>query len=179
MATMVEKLREYDEEWWEDTVREYGPKLTRFVQAKSGLDWSECQDVVQDTFMGLLESKRGESFDMDRPLAGYLYGIAAHKIADRMRRKLPLADSGIADAAVTPRPEESIEAPQRVCTALQRQIRDRERVGDRVGASVLGATLGQGEDVAEVADRLGIDRHRAAAIRANCVNRMRARLGVG
>jgi RNA polymerase sigma-70 factor (ECF subfamily) len=52
-----------------------------------------AEDVVQETFIGFLTSL--PNYDRRRPLEGYLFSIAAHKLTDLLRRegrrpKLPL-----------------------------------------------------------------------------------------
>jgi len=56
-----------------------------------------AEDIVQETFIGFLTSL--PNFDQRRPLEGYLFSIAAHKLTDYLRREgrrptLPLVPHG-------------------------------------------------------------------------------------
>ena len=59
------------------------------------------EDDVQETFIGFLTSI--PNYDVSRPLEGYLFSIAAHKLTDHLRREgrrpaLPLAGTSTGGA---------------------------------------------------------------------------------
>src|SRR3990172_4735543 len=72
--------------------------LIRRIREGDAEAWSELigrfEGLVQETFIGFLTSL--PNFDGRRPLEGYLFSIAAHKLTDYLRREgrrptLPLA----------------------------------------------------------------------------------------
>lgn len=93
---LVERIRAGEERAWEQLIAQYEGRLLAFVESRLR-DRASAEDVVQETFVGFLTSL--PNYDRRRPLEGYLFSIAAHKLTDRLRREgrraaLPLAAIG-------------------------------------------------------------------------------------
>ncbi|MDY0165161.1 MAG: RNA polymerase sigma factor [Thermoguttaceae bacterium] len=93
---LVERIRAGEERAWEQLIAQYEGRLLAFVESRLR-DRASAEDVVQETFVGFLTSL--PNYDRRRPLEGYLFSIAAHKLTDRLRREgrrpaLPLAATG-------------------------------------------------------------------------------------
>ncbi|MCS7237087.1 MAG: sigma-70 family RNA polymerase sigma factor [Thermoguttaceae bacterium] len=80
---LVESVRCGDEEAWQKLIAHFEGRLLAFFRPRVR-DRSIAEDLVQETFLGLLTSLG--HFDADRPLEQYLFSIAAHKLTDYLRR---------------------------------------------------------------------------------------------
>jgi RNA polymerase sigma-70 factor (ECF subfamily) len=65
-------------------IDKYEGRLMAFVGARL-VDRSHAEDIVQDTFIGFLNSL--PNFDCERPLESYLFSIAAYKLTDHLRKQ--------------------------------------------------------------------------------------------
>jgi len=81
---LIDRIREGEPEAWNDLIARYEGRLLAFVGGRvSGRQAAE--DMVQETFIGFLTSL--PNYDCRRPLEGYLFSIAAHKLTDYLRRE--------------------------------------------------------------------------------------------
>src|ERR1700688_971233 len=80
---LVQQIRQGDARAWETLISRYEGRLLAFVQRRLR-DRSASEDVVQDTFVGFLNSL--PNFDDRRELQTYLFTIASHKLTDHLRR---------------------------------------------------------------------------------------------
>ena len=80
---LIEQVRQGDQRAWDHLIATYEGRLLAFVQRRLH-DRSSSEDVVQETFIGLLTSL--PNFDEDRDLQGYLFTIASHKLIDHLRK---------------------------------------------------------------------------------------------
>lgn len=80
---LVESIRRGDEEAWQKLIAHFEGRLLAFFRPRVR-DRSVAEDLVQETFLGLLTSV--SHFDAERPLEQYLFSIAAHKLTDYLRR---------------------------------------------------------------------------------------------
>jgi RNA polymerase sigma-70 factor (ECF subfamily) len=80
---LIAAVRRGDEEAWRQLIERYEGRLLAFVGGRVP-DRATAEDVVQETFIGLLVSL--PNYDAGRSLEGYLFSIAAHKLVDRLRR---------------------------------------------------------------------------------------------
>ncbi|MGE0534572.1 MAG: RNA polymerase sigma factor [Pirellulales bacterium] len=80
---LIARVRSADAEAWSELIGRYEGRLLAFVESRIG-NRATSEDVVQETFIGLLTSL--PNFDGDRPLESYLFSIAAHKLTDQLRR---------------------------------------------------------------------------------------------
>jgi RNA polymerase sigma-70 factor (ECF subfamily) len=90
---LVERIRAGEPAAWNDLINRFEGRLLAFVESRLR-HRAASEDVVQETFIGFLTSV--PNYDPARPLEGYLFSIAAHKLTDHMRREgrrpaLPLA----------------------------------------------------------------------------------------
>jgi RNA polymerase sigma-70 factor, ECF subfamily len=111
---LVRRIRQRDAEAWDELIARFEGRLLAFVESRTR-HRSVAEDLVQETFIGFLTSL--PNYDGRRPLEGYLFSIAAHKLIDYLRHEgrrpaLPLmpAGSGMSDwePAGSARPASSI-----------------------------------------------------------------------
>jgi len=94
-AALIGAIRRGDEEAFARLYAAYQAPIFRYALHMCGA--GAADDVVQETFLGLL---RGGRFDADRgTLAGYLFGIARHHILKRLA-VMRLEEAGDADRIV-------------------------------------------------------------------------------
>ena len=101
-------------EAWSELIGRFEGRLLAYVESRTR-NRTAAEDVVQETFIGFLTSL--PNFDPRRPLEGYLFSIAAHKLTDYLRREgrrptLPLVPAGATPSGWEPagsaRPASSI-----------------------------------------------------------------------
>src|SRR5919109_2670868 len=80
---LVQQIRQGDTRAWEHLISRYEGRLLAFVERRLR-DRSTSEDVVQETFIGFLNSL--PNFDEERELQTYLFTIASHKLTDHLRR---------------------------------------------------------------------------------------------
>jgi len=95
-ALLVRRIRQHDAEAWEELIARFEGRLLSFVESRTH-HRSAAEDIVQEAFIGFLTSL--PNYDGRRPLEGYLFSIAAHKLVDHLRREgrrpaLPLIPAG-------------------------------------------------------------------------------------
>jgi RNA polymerase sigma-70 factor (ECF subfamily) len=93
---LIRRIRDGEAEAWHDLIARFEGRLLAFVRSRLP-DRATAEDVVQETLIGLLISL--PNYDRRRPLEGYLFSIAVHKLTDHLRRegrrpRLPLAGEG-------------------------------------------------------------------------------------
>src|ERR1700733_3371984 len=81
---LIQQIRQGDARAWEHLIACYEGRLLAFVQRRLH-DRAASEDVVQETFIGLLTSL--PNFDDHRELQTYLFTIASHKLIDQLRRQ--------------------------------------------------------------------------------------------
>jgi RNA polymerase sigma-70 factor, ECF subfamily len=80
---LIGQIRQGDSRAWETLIARYEGRLLAFVERRLR-DRSTSEDVVQETFIGFLNSL--PHYDDRRELQTYLFTIASHKITDHLRR---------------------------------------------------------------------------------------------
>jgi RNA polymerase sigma-70 factor, ECF subfamily len=80
---LIQQIRQGDPRAWETLIARYEGRLLAFVQRRLR-DRSASEDVVQETFVGFLNSL--PNFDDRRELQTYLFTIASHKLTDHLRK---------------------------------------------------------------------------------------------
>lgn len=83
-ALLIGRIRQGEAEAWNELIARFEGRLLAFAESRLGRR-SMSEDVVQETFIGFLTSL--PNYDLSRPLEGYLFSIAAHKLTDAMRRE--------------------------------------------------------------------------------------------
>jgi RNA polymerase sigma-70 factor (ECF subfamily) len=85
-AFLVQAVRAGDSRAWQEIISRYTGRLISFAR-KMLADRSEAEDLVQETFIGLLRSL--PRYDPDRALETYLFAILRNKLHDHFRRQQP------------------------------------------------------------------------------------------
>jgi RNA polymerase sigma-70 factor, ECF subfamily len=80
---LIQQIRQGDSRAWETLIVRYEGRLLAFIQRRLR-DRSASEDVVQETFVGFLNSL--PNFDDRRELQTYLFTIASHKLTDHLRK---------------------------------------------------------------------------------------------
>ncbi len=80
---LIQRVRQSDKNAWSELIERYEGRLLAFVESRV-TDRSTAEDIVQETFIGLLNSL--PNYDGQRPLEGYLFAICAFKLTDHLRR---------------------------------------------------------------------------------------------
>ncbi|QDT70708.1 ECF RNA polymerase sigma factor SigD [Planctomycetes bacterium MalM25] len=86
-SLLVGDIRRGKPDAWKRLIDEFEGRLLAFTRSRlgAGRASSACEDVVQETFIGFLNSL--PNYDARRPLEGWLFSIAAHKLTDHLRRE--------------------------------------------------------------------------------------------
>lgn len=82
--SLIDRIREGDGDAWSDLISRYDSRLLAYVACRLQ-NRSLAEDVVQETFIGLLNSL--PNYDGRRPLENYLFSICSHKLTDALRRE--------------------------------------------------------------------------------------------
>jgi RNA polymerase sigma-70 factor (ECF subfamily) len=80
---LVQEIRAGDTDAWQRLIDRYEGRLLAFARRRLS-DRSQAEDIVQETFVGFLNSL--PNFDQERDLQTYLFTIAAHKLTDYLRK---------------------------------------------------------------------------------------------
>jgi RNA polymerase sigma-70 factor (ECF subfamily) len=113
-SLLIRRIRAGEEDAWDELIARFEGRLLAYVDSRIR-NRTAAEDVVQEAFIGFLTSL--PNFDRRRPLEGYLFSIAAHKLTDYLRREgrrptLPLvpdsASGGSWEPAGKARPASSI-----------------------------------------------------------------------
>jgi RNA polymerase sigma-70 factor (ECF subfamily) len=83
-SLLIARIRAGEPDAWNEIIARYEGRLLGFVVRRVA-DRAAAEDVVQETFVGFLNSL--PNYDADQPLEGYLFSIAAHKLTDLLRRE--------------------------------------------------------------------------------------------
>lgn len=184
---LVERIRSGDEDAWRELIARFEGRLLAFVEGRIGRR-SAGEDVVQETFLGFLNSL--PNFEPDRPLEGYLFSIAAHKLTDHLRREgrrpaLPLAGAGSdgedreipgrsrpASSLLRSGERRSLEE-QAVVAALQEQIQRMQTRQEWDKLACLELLLVRGWANKDVAARLGLSEQSVANFKFDFLARLR------
>jgi RNA polymerase sigma-70 factor (ECF subfamily) len=80
---LVQQIRQGDARAWEHLIARYEGRLLAFIHRRLR-DRSASEDVVQETFIGFLNSL--PNYDESRELQTYLFTIASYKLTDQLRK---------------------------------------------------------------------------------------------
>lgn len=187
-ALLVRRIREGDAEAWNELIARFEGRLLAYVESRTH-HASAAEDLVQETFIGFLISL--PNFDERRPLEGYLFSIAAHKLTDHLRREgrrptLPLApdDSSASswEPAGSDRPASSIARSgerrgleeMALATAIAAQIAHFRRRGQWEKLQCVELLFVRGWSNKETANWLGISEQAVANYKSEFVAKLRA-----
>lgn len=114
---------------------------------------AEAEDVVQDTFVAVLEKL--DTFRGEAAFGSWVYRVAANFALMRLRSARTRKNQPL---ELTEEPEAHLSAVDEVCDA-RLKLREVERVADRLHAparEVIAMRAVEGLDTAQVATRLGV-----------------------
>lgn len=81
---LVDAVRRGDPDAWREVIARYEGRLLSFSRRMLAQK-SEAEDIVQETFLGLLRSM--DNYDRSRSLETYLFAIVRNKLSDHFRRQ--------------------------------------------------------------------------------------------
>lgn len=120
---LVDNIRTGDSNAWQQLIDRFEGRLLAFVGARL-LDRSHAEDIVQDTFVGFLNSL--PNYDCDRPLEGYLFSIAAYKLTDHLRREGRRPATAFASPDGSSDGAQQAPAPFRAVSSIARSVERRD-----------------------------------------------------
>lgn len=185
---LVEQIRTGKPEAWNSLIAQYEGRLLSFVESRLRRR-AASEDVVQETFIGFLTSL--PNYDTRRPLEGYLFSIAAHKLTDYLRREgrrpaLPLSSTahtsgGPWNMPGTARPASSIARSgerrgleeQALARGIAEQIEHWRKSGDWQKIKCMELLFTRGVANKEVAALLGITEQQVANFKFDFLARLR------
>ena len=83
-SLLTGRIRSGESDAWNELIGRFEGRLLAYVKSRTR-NHAAAEDVVQETFIGFLTSL--PNYDEKRPLEGYLFSIAAHKLTDHLRRE--------------------------------------------------------------------------------------------
>jgi RNA polymerase sigma-70 factor, ECF subfamily len=187
-ALLVRRIREGDAEAWSELIARFEGRLLAFVESRTR-QRSAAEDLVQETFIGFLTSL--PNFDGRRPLEGYLFSIAAHKLIDYLRREgrrpaLPMIPVGSGASEWEPtggaRPASSIARSgerrhleeEALTAALRQQIDHIQRRGQWDRLKCVELLFVRGWSNKDVATKIGITEQTVANYKFEFVSQLRS-----
>jgi RNA polymerase sigma-70 factor (ECF subfamily) len=182
---LIRDIRQGDPRAWESLIARYEGRLLAFVDRRLR-DRSSSEDVVQETFIGFLNSL--PHFDDKRELQTYLFTIASHKLTDHLRRKgrhpaHPASDGAgevlqhqidphkAASSLARSHERRTLEA-EAVAKCLGRIIRDWRERGELLRLKVLELLFVKGWANRDVAAFLNISEQQVANYRFAAVKKL-------
>ena len=81
-AYLIEAVQRGDQQAWREVIERYQGRMLSFARRMLA-ERSEAEDVVQETFLGLLRSL--PTYDASRSLETYLFAILRNKLHDYLR----------------------------------------------------------------------------------------------
>jgi RNA polymerase sigma-70 factor (ECF subfamily) len=186
-ALLVQRIRKGETDAWGELIERFEGRLLAFVESRLR-DRTAGEDVVQETFIGFLTSL--PNFDPSRPLEGYLFSIAAHKLTDFLRREgrrpaIPLSSadgaSGSWELPGRARPASSIlRSGERrgleeaaLAEALQEQVDHWRSRGDWIKLSCTELLFIRGMANKDVAGALELSEQQVANFKFDFLARLR------
>ena len=187
-ALLIGRIREGDAEAWSELIGRFEGRLLAYVESRTR-NRMAAEDLVQETFVGFLTSL--PNFDGRRPLEGYLFSIAAHKLTDHLRREgrrptLPLiptrSDTSRGEPVGRARPASSIARSSErrrleeaaLVAAIGQQIDHFRRRGQWERLECVELLLVRGWPNKEVAATLGITEQTVANYKFEFLAKLRA-----
>jgi RNA polymerase sigma-70 factor, ECF subfamily len=143
---LLDRVLQRDAAAWQALIERYATRLTAFAARRLG-DPSAADDVVQETFLGLLLAL--PNYRPDAPFEPFLFSIAAHKLTDALRRRgirPRLFDISI--EAGNQGAEPALRSRERQASSLARsgeQNRAREQVMARCLSQLIQQWISRGE----------------------------------
>lgn len=136
---LIQQIRSGDPGAWQQLIDRYEGRLLAFVTARLH-DRADCEDVVQESFIGFLTSL--PNFDPARDLTTYLFSIAAHKLTDHLRRRGRRPWEITTDSDADGRPLDELAGPARAASSVAASG-ERHSAEERAIADALGQLIRQ------------------------------------
>lgn len=184
---LITRIRAGEEDAWNELIARFEGRLLAFVEGRLGRR-SAGEDVVQETFLGLLNSL--PNFDDSRSLESYLFSIAAHKLTDHLRREgrrpaLPLSGMSTSGSLNVPdrgrRASSMLRSGERqgleahaIAKALREQVCRLMERGDWNKLKCVELLLVRGWQNKDAAERLGISEQAVANFKFDFLARLRS-----
>ncbi len=135
-SLLIDRIRAGEVDAWEELIARFEGRLLAFVESRIGRR-DAGEDVVQETFIGLLTSL--PNYDPARPLEGYLFSIAAHKLTDHLRRQqrrpaLPLAGATSSEGDFDPPARD--RTPSSVLRSGERREIEAKALAEAIGEQI-------------------------------------------
>jgi RNA polymerase sigma-70 factor (ECF subfamily) len=182
---LVRQIRQGDSRAWDTLIARYEGRLLAFV-ARRIRDRAASEDVVQETFVGFLNSL--PNYDEQRELQTYLFTIASHKLTDHLRRagRHPLhtvsdssgdvllnqLDHHQAASSLARSQERRMLESEAVARCLGSLLREWQQRGDFVRVKVLELLLVKGWANRDVAAELKVSEQQVANYRFAAVKKL-------
>ncbi|OWK41900.1 RNA polymerase sigma factor [Fimbriiglobus ruber] len=171
---------------WEELVVRYEGRLRAYARRRLR-DHMVADDVVQDTFIGFLNSL--SAFDEQRGLQSWLFTIAAHKVTDQLRKmgRTPYQPGSDADEEMLGRAADGRQRPASslarskerleletaaVARALRDLIRGLQQKGDYTRIQVLELLFVKTWPNWQVAEFLNVSEQQVANYRYAAVQKL-------
>ena len=106
-AFLIEAVRRGDQRAWHEVIERYHGRLVSFARRMLA-EKSEAEDIVQETFLGLLRSL--PNYDQSRSLETYLFAILRNKLHDYLRRRRPGQRQSLDQLEMDDTPEAWVDA---------------------------------------------------------------------
>ncbi len=185
---LIQQIRGGQTRAWEQLIERYEGRLLAFIERRLH-DRSAAEDVVQETFIGFVNSL--PNFDETRDLQTYLFTIAAHKLTDHLRRlgRHPLqnlpdgqdffeqqtdSERGVSSMARS-KERQTLEGDA-LARVLRDLVHDWKREADFTRVKVMELLLVKGWANKDVAAFLNIKEQQVANIRFAAVKKISERL---
>jgi len=166
---LVQQIRQGDSRAWDTLIARYEGRLLAFVERRLH-DRSASEDVVQETFIGFLNSL--PNYDETRELQTYLFTIASHKLTDHLRRmgRHPVHTASEGGGDILHNQLDPHQAASSLARSQER--RGWYQGGEFVRLKVLELLLVKGWANRDVAVRLGISEQQVANYRFAAVKKL-------
>ncbi len=180
--TLLQRVRDRDEEAWQRLLHLYAPLVTRWCGLR-GVQGQDADDVCQEVFQAVAVSL--DRFHHDRPgdtFRGWLRGITRNKLLDHFRRRAgqPEAQGGtdaqrqMLEIAGQELPEDSEED----LGSLYRRALElvRSEFEDRTWQAFWRCAV-DGQSPAEIAEDLGVSAAAVRKAKSRVLHRLRQEVG--
>ena len=168
-AALLARARELDARALAEIHDRYYPELFRYAAFRTD-DQAAAQDIASEVFVRLLDTLHVGRAPRTT-LRGWLFGVAAHLVADHFRRRPmgPLADTLMAANAPAAEAEENLR--RRAVNAALRRLTPEQQ-------NVLALRFGEGSSVEETAAAIGKSVNATKQLQWRAVEALRRLLAV-
>jgi RNA polymerase sigma-70 factor (ECF subfamily) len=169
-AARLARAREWDSRALGQIHDQYYQEIYRYALYRTG-ESTAAEDIASEVFLRLLNALHARRAPQTT-LRGWLFGVAAHLVADHFRRapreSVPLTWT-IADPAPSPAAEVEANIRQQQVRAAIRRLTSEQQ-------EVLALRFGSGFSVAETAQALGKSEAAVKALQFRALESLRQRL---